>query len=1375
MSCRNRRIIFSTVLCVCAGVSPVVGGLTEYQAAVESHPLLIGYWKFDDGTANDSPAVASPHHGTLVGATAFEPGLGGGQALVLVNDPAAGQEATLGHVNFGVVPEFAFADDNTGTIEAWVKPAHTAPQSFVACRNGGPTRYSIHVEGGTYTNIYTGLSWTNTVPTAGQFAVGVWHHVAYVFTGTDVEMYIDGRLVPNRAGKFSLGTETGAPFQIGSVSPAGQERWRGSVDEVAVYSGPLTAAEILAHASQLAPSINPVPRTKTFFTPGDMGPFNLTINLAGAVGAAGTGTPLTLTYTAAAITVTAEDNTPIPSGGTVTVPEGAGSVIVKVSPTTPIAPNGVTMTTLTISGTGLLSGLAGFNIKVPPSVDMLEYQAAVRATPSLISYYTFDEDVGMTVKDVARPADPEELKHHGVLDGGVTELNIAPTAGTHPGGAALQLDGGGMAYFGAVPDFEFADGTGTIEAWIRTTNNDNNNRTIAANRDTNGTRYSLHANPNANTFGVWNGANFRTAGYTYDPNIWYHVAYVFDNGVVRIYVNGVFAGTLSSQPLGALTGLPFTIGHPLWSAYSNSTSERFIGQIDEVAIYGDALSESTILSHFLELQPVLTITPNRRFFTQGSDMGPVNVTIGLVGAAGVAGGTPITLTYDSAVISVTTSGDVPIPSGGTAIVAQGATNVVVKVSGVAPGMTNLTASGTNFLSATGQFAVRTPASPQLLAYQAAVLSESSLISYYTFDTEPDGAIDRAPAVPTPTHDGTYAGVVQLGPRAGAGGGAMEMTGTGHANFGAVSDFTFADGTGTVEAWIRPAWALDGGANDYVVAASRNANTRYSVHVGANRRYINSFTGFDVSWGRAVVPMFEDRWYHLAFVYDSPQVMRVYLDGVLYASESNVGYPIGPGGKHGLGSALDQTFQIGSSTESGQERFIGGLDEVALYEDPLTAEQVLAHFRTMALTLAPAKHQFILPGSGGPVAVTLSRPDGSTGDVPVTLTFDAAVIAVDAGGGALPSGSVVNIPNGQPGLNLAVSALGAGATTLRASSNGLVSADALFQVHTLVNGAIILVDDQFTDNPADVVADRLTALGINPGGPGEGFYAPVSSKTHGEIGTAWQVLESGGNYSRALISAKEADEFDFLTPEGVGVEWVITGAQVSTDQTGNLAQFPGGLTADCYHQLGVVSARRVNNGDVELYAVNGGGGIFISVFYDRAPGGGPGDLVVTGNVRAVNKTKAWFADVEDTPGLETLATFVLTNVASITPDNPLRASIRVRAGGWEIGFNESAGAVYTPLSSVPGVHVGPGNRLMGGWDAASLNDAAITDEFDDGAFVTAQLQNMGGGRGSGAIDQIKVCVGCRLAGECPHPFSDADEDGDTDGDDFGLWQRCFTGV
>ncbi len=45
-------------------------------------------------------------------------------------------------------------------------------------------------------------------------AVNTWSHLAYVFDGEDVRVYINGRFAPDRCGYFALGPDLGTTFQI---------------------------------------------------------------------------------------------------------------------------------------------------------------------------------------------------------------------------------------------------------------------------------------------------------------------------------------------------------------------------------------------------------------------------------------------------------------------------------------------------------------------------------------------------------------------------------------------------------------------------------------------------------------------------------------------------------------------------------------------------------------------------------------------------------------------------------------------------------------------------------------------------------------------------------------------------------------------------------------------------------------------------------------------------------------------------------------------------------------------------------------------------------------------------------------------------------
>jgi hypothetical protein len=147
------------------------------------------------------------------------------------------------------------------------------------------------------------------------------------------------------------------------------------------------------------------------------------------------------------------------------------------------------------------------------------------------------------------------------------------------------------------------------------------------------------------------------------------------------------------------------------------------------------------------------------------------------------------------------------------------------------------------------------------------------------------------------------------------------------------------------------------------------------------------------------------------------------------------------------------------------------------------------------------------------------------------------------------------------------------------------------------------------------------------------------------------------------------------------------------------------------------------------------------------------------------------------------------VASITPQKPLVVTIELDQAGWKVGFSLDANPVYTILSggAPPENPNDPAyvrvstadSKIVGAWGAFSLDDAAISGEFNNGAFVWASFQNFPGAvpvdRNIGSIDRVKACVGCTLVTDCPDPFADANGDTFVDQADFGLFQACWTGL
>ena len=123
-------------------------------------------------------------------------------------------------------------------------------------------------------------------------------------------------------------------------------------------------------------------------------------------------------------------------------------------------------------------------------------------------------------------------------------------------------------------------------------------------------------------------------------------------------------------------------------------------------------------------------------------------------------------------------------------------------------------------------------------YQSAVKSETSLVSYYTFDADSTSVADTAAG----GHNGTLQGTAALSAAEdalGAAGKALSLDGAGWVNFGVVEAFNFYEGDadtghsnpGTVEMWIRPGANAGGYSTNPALAAARNgAPTRYSMHL-----------------------------------------------------------------------------------------------------------------------------------------------------------------------------------------------------------------------------------------------------------------------------------------------------------------------------------------------------------------------------------------------------------------------------------------------------------------------------------------------------------------------------------------------------------------
>jgi hypothetical protein len=210
-------------------------------------PTLIGHWSFDEGSgsiAADSSATEA--HGTLEGAiwTADRHG-------------TAGKAVQFGDGAWVDVPDAPLKPAEI-TLAAWVyitgldgsaAPIFSAEQGLGAA--GFSYRLQIMTDGrlrmeavGPYTTYQERAAATAVVP------LNEWHHVAGTYDGYSVRAYIDGQLAAETTyGIYeALQTDPAIRVGLGHLDGWGVQWFRGSMDDMRMYAGALSAEAIAALA-----------------------------------------------------------------------------------------------------------------------------------------------------------------------------------------------------------------------------------------------------------------------------------------------------------------------------------------------------------------------------------------------------------------------------------------------------------------------------------------------------------------------------------------------------------------------------------------------------------------------------------------------------------------------------------------------------------------------------------------------------------------------------------------------------------------------------------------------------------------------------------------------------------------------------------------------------------------------------------------------------------------------------------------------------------------------------------------------------------------------------------------------------------------------
>ena len=199
---------------------------------------LTAYYQFE-GNANDT---AGASNGTLSGGPVFTAGKIG-QAIQF--------DGLDDYVDCGTAPALDIRD--AITISCWIKVA-AFTKNWEAILAKGDNSYRMSRSATTGNSVHFGCNG----PTGGNLDANAivtdnnWHHVACVYDGVNKIVYIDGREDARVASTGQIALSTNALW-IGNNSGSTARQLGGLVDDVRIYSRPLSAAEVAGMAGRTLP------------------------------------------------------------------------------------------------------------------------------------------------------------------------------------------------------------------------------------------------------------------------------------------------------------------------------------------------------------------------------------------------------------------------------------------------------------------------------------------------------------------------------------------------------------------------------------------------------------------------------------------------------------------------------------------------------------------------------------------------------------------------------------------------------------------------------------------------------------------------------------------------------------------------------------------------------------------------------------------------------------------------------------------------------------------------------------------------------------------------------------------------------------------
>ncbi|MFN0125928.1 MAG: LamG-like jellyroll fold domain-containing protein [Verrucomicrobiales bacterium] len=549
------------------------------------------------------------------------------------------------------------------------------------------------------------------------------------------------------------------------------------------------------------------------------------------------------------------------------------------------------------------------------------FRAAIEAEASLLGFWPVDSFSGSTVTNT------KDNTRHATLQG--VAYFDGRTARSY-GQRAIRLRGQGEAVIPANPAYEFSDGTGTIEALVYLENpGAQHPKTIFSIAGEEGALYyAFQAAPDGNSLIYKNESLPLGVSWSVNPgllNRLAHVALVFSATQVTAYVDGVSLGAKDNPQFGPTPGLPARIGSAGLDVSGNPI-EPWNGSIDEVAIYGDALSANTIAVHNSRFIFGTAVTAPT---IESSPTGTWNL---------LSGGAPIfqVRAVGTAPLSYQWKRDgQPVTGNATATTS---TFTILGSTAAASGTYTVTVSNPVNEVTSPPFTVNFTDPPAGDRYAGFVLADGPT-SYWRLNEAEGTTVMKDYAG---GYDGTYTPPrVTLGIEAGFGiapDTAAQFNAGGVAALVPYTPIHNPTSAFSVEFWAKP--AQSGNVQRAIIATQNRdiGRSGYAIYQGFNGAWWEAHlgTGETVMFLQGASSPVAGRWDHIVMTWNGSNLAALYVNGVVERTESTdtSGRPVRNNTVRGL--------EIGSRF-GGTLPYNGVIDEVAFYNYALTPAQIEKHY------------------------------------------------------------------------------------------------------------------------------------------------------------------------------------------------------------------------------------------------------------------------------------------------------------------------------------------------------------------------------------------------------------------------------------------------